>query len=158
MLENGAKNGHLGLFVKRRYGIYRIFQAGAEDMHLIRNDCISISGSSFLSSCPFFMFSVLCCCHGACYISFRSTTIHICNKPFCLEHAVYSVSREECGGGKTTWGHKVFVELQFDPESELPGASSERDWGLYLNTSFSKAFYSEENQFHLFCKCAFVLL
>lgn len=109
---------------------------------LDKNECISILGSPSLSSCPFLMFSVLCCCPGACYISFPSTTIRISNKLSCLQHAVCNVSREECGGGNTTWGHKVFVELEFDPKSELPGASSERDWGLYLNTSFSKAFYS----------------
>jgi len=69
---------------------------------LIRNECISISGSPSLSSCPFVIFSVLCCCPGACYISLPSTTIHVSNKPSCLEHAVYNVSREECGGGETT--------------------------------------------------------
>lgn len=80
MVEDGVKDGLVGLFGKRKCYMWRTFQAGVEDIHLTSNECISISGSPSLSSYPFLMFSVLCCSPGACYISFPSTTIHISDK------------------------------------------------------------------------------
>lgn len=41
MREDGVRDGHVGLFDKGKYWVWRIFQAGVEDMHLTRNECIS---------------------------------------------------------------------------------------------------------------------